>query len=168
MINELDLLWFPNFIALGTYFIFETNFSWNEGIDTCFNVECVLLGRNFDFLPGYLVVTACYQVVTARYLVVTDSYCSFLVVTARYRSLLFVSTFSKNARWLLLTCTPQSFAEYKSKPNKETTPHKLTVIVAKHSFLDVWLSSEFTLMWLKKVLFLSILTRNISFSLKVH
>ena len=30
-----------------------TKFSWNEGIDTCFNVECVLLGRNFDFLGGY-------------------------------------------------------------------------------------------------------------------
>ena len=33
MINELDLLWVPNFIALGIYFLFETKFSWNEGID---------------------------------------------------------------------------------------------------------------------------------------
>ena len=33
-------------------------FSWNEGIDTCFNVECVLFGRNFDCVGGYLVVTA--------------------------------------------------------------------------------------------------------------
>ena len=49
-----------------------TKFSWNEGIeDTCFNVECMLLGRNFDFLGGYLVVTARYLVVTAQYLVVT-------------------------------------------------------------------------------------------------
>ena len=54
----------PNFIALGMYFLFGTNVSWNEGIDTCFNVECVLLGRNFDFLSGYLVVTACYLVFT--------------------------------------------------------------------------------------------------------
>ena len=48
MINKLDLLWLPNFIALEIYFIFGTTFSWNEGIDTCFNVECVLLGRNFE------------------------------------------------------------------------------------------------------------------------
>ena len=32
--------------------------------------------------------------VSARYLVVTDGYCSFLVLTARYRSLLLVPTFS--------------------------------------------------------------------------
>ena len=38
-------------------FIFGTKFSWNEGIDTYFNAKCVLLGRNFDFLGGYLVVT---------------------------------------------------------------------------------------------------------------
>ena len=71
------------------YFIFGTTFSWYKGIDTCFNVKCVLLGRNFDFLSGYLVVTA-------RYLVVTVGYCSLLVVTARYRSLLLVPTFSMN------------------------------------------------------------------------
>ena len=47
-----------NFIALGIYFIFGTKFSWNEGIDTCFNVEYVLLGRNFDYFGGYLVVAA--------------------------------------------------------------------------------------------------------------
>ena len=51
----------------------------NEGTDTCFDVECMLLGRNFDFFGGYLVVTARY-----------------LVVTARYRSLLFAPTFSMN------------------------------------------------------------------------
>ena len=48
-------------------------------IDTCFNVEYVLPGRNFDFLGGYLVVTARYIMVTVRYLVVT-------AVTARYCS----------------------------------------------------------------------------------
>ena len=63
-INELDLLWGPSFIALGIYFFIGTKFSWNKGIDTCFNVQCVLLGCNFDFLGGYLVVTARYLVVT--------------------------------------------------------------------------------------------------------
>ena len=58
--NELDLLWVTKFIALETYFIFGTKSSWNGGIDTCFNVEYVLFGRNFDFLGGYLVVTARY------------------------------------------------------------------------------------------------------------
>ena len=56
-----------NFIALRIYFIFGSKSSWNEGIDTCFNVECVLLGLNFDFLAGSLVVTASYPVVTAGY-----------------------------------------------------------------------------------------------------
>ena len=82
----------PNFTKLGIYFIFGTTFSWNKGIDTCFNVECVLLGCNFDFLDGYLMVTACYLVVAARYLVVTGDQCSLLVGTARYRSLLLVPT----------------------------------------------------------------------------
>ena len=57
----------PNLIALGIFFIFGVTFSWNEGIDTCFNVEHVLLGRNFDFLGGYLGITALYLVVTACY-----------------------------------------------------------------------------------------------------
>ena len=39
-------------LALGIYFIFGTKFSWNGGIDTCFNIGCVLLGRNFDLLGG--------------------------------------------------------------------------------------------------------------------
>ena len=69
----------PNFIALAIYFIFGTKFTWNEGIDTCFNVEGVLLGLNFDFFfRGY-------SVITARYLMATGSYCSLLVVTARSR-----------------------------------------------------------------------------------
>ena len=36
--------------------MFGTKFSWNEfleGIDTCCNVECVLLGQDFDLLSGY-------------------------------------------------------------------------------------------------------------------
>ena len=40
IINEIHLLW-PNFIAIGIYFLFGTKFSWNEETDTCFNVECM-------------------------------------------------------------------------------------------------------------------------------
>ena len=68
----------PNFIALGTYFIFGTKFSWNEVIDTCFNVECVLLGRNFRFLGGYLEVSDRYLMVTARCCSLPGTYCSLL------------------------------------------------------------------------------------------
>ena len=100
MINELDLLWVPNFIALGIYFIFGTKFSWNEGIDTCFNifgtkfswnegidtcfnVKCVLLGRNFDFLGGYCSLPSDYcwlLLVTWWLLLVTARYWSFLLL----------------------------------------------------------------------------------------
>ena len=44
-------------MALGIYLTFGTKFSWNEEIDTYFNVECVLLGRDFGLLGDYLVVT---------------------------------------------------------------------------------------------------------------
>ena len=96
MISKLDLLRVPNFIALGIYFVFGTKFPWNERIDTCFNVERVLLGRNFDFLGGYLGVTARYLVVTTGYYSLPGGYCSLVVVTARCRSLLLVPTFSMN------------------------------------------------------------------------
>ena len=76
------------------YFIFGTKTSWNEGIDTCFNVKCVLLGRNFNFLDDYLVVNACYPVVTGGYcllpggywwsLLDTGGYCSLSLVTAPF------------------------------------------------------------------------------------
>ena len=77
----------PNFIALTIYFIFGTKFSWNELTDTCFNVKYVLLGRNFDFLGGYLVVTA-------RCCLLPGGYSSLLVVTPCYRSLLLAPTFN--------------------------------------------------------------------------
>ena len=64
MINELRQLWVPNFIAVGIYFLFETTFSWNEETDTCFNIEYVLLDRNFDFLGSYLVAATRYLTVT--------------------------------------------------------------------------------------------------------
>ena len=69
-INELDLLWVLNLIALGSHFLFGIKFPWNEGINTCFNVKCVLLGRNFNFLGGYILVTPRYwwlHLVTTRY-----------------------------------------------------------------------------------------------------
>ena len=93
-----------NFIALGIYFIFGTKFSWNEGISSCFSVECVLLGRNFDFPGGYLVVTA-------RYLVVTAGYCWLPLVTARShfqceRVFLYGdSRFNKNKNKIILEAT---------------------------------------------------------------
>ena len=77
-------------MALGIFFIFGTKFSWNEDIDTCFNVECVLLGRNFDSLGGYCSLPSGYSSLPS-------GYSSLLVVTARYCSLLLVSTFSMNA-----------------------------------------------------------------------
>ena len=73
----------PNFIALDIYFIFGTKFSWSEVIDTCFNVEYVLLGRSFDFLGGYL-----------ELLLVTWW---LLPVTGGYWSLMLVPTFRMNA-----------------------------------------------------------------------
>ena len=82
-INELSLHWLPNLIALAIYFIFVTNFSWNEGIYTCFSIECMLLGHNFYFLVGSLLVTACYLVVTAHYCSLLVSCWWLLLVTAR-------------------------------------------------------------------------------------
>ena len=57
----------PNFIAFEKYFIFETKFYWNDGIDTCFNVECLILGFDYDCFRGFLVVNARYLVVTGGY-----------------------------------------------------------------------------------------------------
>ena len=45
-------------------FLLGTKFSLNEETDTCFYVKNVLLGRNCDFLRGYLLGTACYLNVT--------------------------------------------------------------------------------------------------------
>ena len=62
----------------------------------------MLLGRNFDFLGGYLVVTARYLVVTTGYCSLPGGYCSLLVVTARYRSLLLVPSFSMKGLLVIL------------------------------------------------------------------
>ena len=81
---------------LGIYSLFGTKFSWNKETDTCFDVECVLLGHNFDFLGGYVVVTACYLMVTTGYCLLPGGYCLLLVVTACYHTLLLVPNFSMN------------------------------------------------------------------------
>ena len=81
MINKLDLLWVRNFVTFGIYFIFETKFSLNA----CFDVKCVLLGRNFDFLGGYCSLPSGYYwwpLVTWWLLLITDGYCSLPLVTA--------------------------------------------------------------------------------------
>ena len=61
----------------------------------------MLLGRNFDFLDGYLLVTARYLVVTNRYLMSTGGYCLSLVVTVRYRSLLLVPTLHRDEHFYI-------------------------------------------------------------------
>ena len=62
----------------------------------------MLLGRNFDFLGGYLVVTARYLVVTTGYCSLPGGYCSLLVVAARYRLLVSVPTFSMNGEKVVI------------------------------------------------------------------
>ena len=53
-------------------------------IDTCFNVECVVLGHNFNFFGGYLVVTARYLMVTAGYCSLPGGYWWLLLITSGY------------------------------------------------------------------------------------
>ena len=79
------------FHKIGKIFHLWDQFSWNVS----FNIEYVLLGRNFAFLGGYLVVTAVYLVVLLR------TAC-FLSVTARYRSFLLVPTFSMIGKLLIV------------------------------------------------------------------
>ena len=87
---QISYLWLKNLtcfdcqisIALGVHFIFGTKFFWNEAIDNCFNDERVLLGRDFDFLGGYLVDTASYLGCCS----LLGGYWWLLLVTARYCS----------------------------------------------------------------------------------
>ena len=53
-----------------------------------------LIFRNFNFLGGYMVVTARYVMVATSYSSLPGGYSSLLVVTSRYRSLLLVPNFS--------------------------------------------------------------------------
>ena len=57
-------------------FPFWDQISWNEETNTCFNVECVLLDRNYDFLGGYCWLPYGYYWL----LLVTGGYCSFPVL----------------------------------------------------------------------------------------
>ena len=82
-INKLELLWVPNFIALGIYFIFGTKFFWNVGL-------ILVLMSNMCYLVVILIFL--------WFLVVTAHYCSLL---GGYCSLLLVPTFSMNGRKLL-------------------------------------------------------------------
>ena len=50
-------------------------------IDTCFNVEFMLLVRNLGFFDGYVLVTARYLVVTAGYYLLPGGYWWLLLVT---------------------------------------------------------------------------------------
>ena len=99
------------FHSIGNIFTFWFKFSWNKGIDTCFNVECVLLDCNFDFLGGYLVVTARYLVVTTGYCSIPGGYCLLLVVTAHYHLLMLILTFSLNSHFWMLYCWQCSVAK---------------------------------------------------------
>ena len=82
-INKLELLWVPNFIALGIYFIFGTKFFWNVGL-------ILVLMSNMCYLVVILIFL--------WFLVVTAHYCSLL---GGYCSLLLVPTFNMNSRKLL-------------------------------------------------------------------
>ena len=82
-INKLELLWVPNFIALGIYFIFGTKFFWNVGL-------ILVLMSNMRYLVVILIFL--------WFLVVTAHYCSLL---GGYCSLLLVPTFNMNSRKLL-------------------------------------------------------------------
>ena len=95
---QISYLWLTNLTSsdcqilnIGNIFHFCDKFSWNEGIDNCFNVECLLLDCNFDFLGDYLVVTARYLVVNAGYCSLPSGYCWLQLVSGGYRSLLLVT-----------------------------------------------------------------------------
>ena len=78
----ISYLWLENFTCSECPifpFLFRTRFSWDEENDTCLNVECVLLGRNFDFVGGYFVVAAHYIMVTIGYFSLPGGYCSLPV-----------------------------------------------------------------------------------------
>ena len=90
MINKLDLLWVPNFIALGIYIFLDQIFlEWRDWY-------ILVLMSNMCYLVIILVLFGGYAVITAYSLVVTARCCLLLLVTARYRSLLLVAIFKMN------------------------------------------------------------------------
>ena len=92
IIFTVNVVWVPNFTALRIYFLFGTKFSRNEGIDTCFDAEYVFTLRLFWFSWWLLV----------GYCLLPVGYCSLLVVSAHYCSLLLDLTFSMNGKVLVL------------------------------------------------------------------
>ena len=105
-INEPDLLWVPLFHSIRNIFQFWNHIflQWRDW-SLCFNVECVLLGRNCDFLGSCLVVTAFYLVVTAGYCLLPGGYWWLLLITARYCSFpLLVWTWQNTYPKLKTTC----------------------------------------------------------------
>ena len=72
--------------SIGICFIFGTKFSWNEGIDTCFNVKYVLLGRNFDILDGYCLLRSgyCWLLIVTWWLLVVTAHSQFLYESIDY------------------------------------------------------------------------------------
>ena len=83
MINELDMLRMPNFIALGIYFIFGPNLPGMRGLilvlmwNVCYLAVILILLVVAWWL---LLITKWLLLVTAHYLVVTGGYCSLLFV----------------------------------------------------------------------------------------
>ena len=78
-----------------------TKFSWNEVLILILMSNVRYLTIILTFLVAtwlILPVTKWLLIVTARYLVATGGYCLLLVVTACYRSLLLVPTFSMNKK----------------------------------------------------------------------
>ena len=78
-----------------------TKFSWNEVLILILMSNVRYLTVILTFLVAtwlILPVTKWLLIVTARYLVATGGYCLLLVVTACYRSLLLVPTFSMNKK----------------------------------------------------------------------
>ena len=73
----------PNFIKIEENFSFGTKFSWNEEIDICFNVECLLLGHNFDFLCVYCSLPSGYCSLLGGYCSLLGGYWWLLLVTSR-------------------------------------------------------------------------------------
>ena len=82
-------------------FMGGTKFSWNEVLILILMSNVRYLTVILTFLVAtwlILPVTKWLLIVTARYLVATGGYCLLLVVTACYRSLLLVPTFSMNKK----------------------------------------------------------------------
>ena len=92
----------PSFTALGKYFLFGTKFSRNEGLILFLISKVYYLTVILIFLVVTLVVTARFLVIITGYCLLPGGYRSLLVVTARYRLLLLVPTFSMNVEPLLM------------------------------------------------------------------